>query len=49
MCTFRQCRVRSEDEFSVITPNNIIRTYFNPTAGASYFLNDVYKWTGLTF
>lgn len=41
--------LQDTNEFGVITPNNIIRTYFNPTGGAKYFLNDIYKWTGLSF
>jgi pyocin large subunit-like protein len=41
--------LQDTNEFGVLTPNNVIRTYMNPSGGANYFLKDIYKWTGLSF
>jgi hypothetical protein len=40
---------RPREVAGVFTSSNVIRTYFNPSAKARYFLNDIYKWTGLRF
>ena len=38
---------QSTNEFGVITPGNVIRTYFGPTRGAAYFLDDYAKYMGV--
>jgi pyocin large subunit-like protein len=34
----------STNEFAVLTPNNIIRTYFKPEKGLEYFLQQLPFW-----
>jgi hypothetical protein len=40
---------RAREVAGVFTSSNVIRTYFNPSAKARYFLNDIYRWIGLRF
>jgi hypothetical protein len=40
---------RAREVAGVFTSSNVLRTYFNPSAKARYFLKDIYKWAGLRF
>jgi len=38
---------QTTNEFGVVTPGNVIRTYLAPTRGPAYFLDDYERFMGV--